>query len=235
MDLSTRIDQPEKMDDPSVTPRKMECALEELETINRYLGGWRTSIQGIKKLCPDEAGPIRILDVGSGGGDVADALLRGLRNHGYKPDVTGIDRSPDAVSYARSNYGGRSALTFRCQDVFDLSDENWDITHASLFLHHLSDDEIPNLLRKLYGSCRRGLVINDLHRHPLALQSIQFLTTLFSSSELVRHDAPLSVRRSFTRDELLKLAKGANLPDPDVEWHWAFRWLMTAEHPPSVE
>lgn len=226
-DLSRRIEREELMDDPLVSPDKFKRALKELNIINKYLGGWQTSISGIERLLPAPPADVTLLDAGTGGGDVAAELHRHLIEQGFTPTVVGVDRSPDAISYARSTYGSTDGLRFRQCDVHDLQEESWDIVHASLFLHHIPGDDIPSMLRKFHHLSERGVVINDLHRHPAALRSIQLLTTLLSSSKLVRHDAPLSVRRAFTQQELESFAEQAGLPAPRIRWRWAFRWLLT--------
>jgi hypothetical protein len=56
---------------------------------------------------------------------------------------------------------------------------------------------------------------------------IKWLTQLFSSSYLVKNDAPLSVSRGFTREDWTNLLKQANITTYSCEWKWAFRWLIT--------
>ena len=84
------------------------------------------------------------------------------------------------------------------------------------------------MLREMRRVSRRGVVVNDLHRHPLAWVAIRTLTRLCSRSGLIRHDAPLSVRRGFRRAELTSLARAAGVPC-EVQWRWAFRWVLTAD------
>jgi len=227
VDLSRRIEQDELRDDPSVSSVAFKQALYELEVINKYLGGWHTSVSGVERLLPQPPADVTLLDAGTGGGDVAAHIHHALTEKGYSPTVVGVDRSPDAISYARSTNGSTNGPRFRQCDVYDLEDYAWDIVHASLFLHHIPGDDSPSMLSRFYHLSERGVVINDLHRHPAALRSIQLLTTLLSSSKLVRHDAPLSVRRSFTRQDLESFAERAGLPAPRIDWCWAFRWLLT--------
>ncbi len=76
------------------------------------------------------------------------------------------------------------------------------------------------------SKARTGFFINDLHRHPLAYYSIRWLTGLFSRSYLVKNDAPLSVRRGFSRSELKSLLEAAGITNYSIRWRWAFRWLV---------
>ena len=71
-----------------------------------------------------------------------------------------------------------------------------------------------------------GFFINDLHRHTLAYYSIKTLTKVFSSSYLVRNDAPLSVARGFTKEELQRLCIEARINTALINWKWAFRFLV---------
>jgi hypothetical protein len=73
---------------------------------------------------------------------------------------------------------------------------------------------------------RLGIVINDLHRHPIAYHSIKILTRLFAKSPLIRHDAPLSVARGFSREELDKIMQKAGITSYTISWRWAWRWLV---------
>jgi len=74
------------------------------------------------------ATPARVLDAGSGRGDLALVL----RDRGY--DVTGIDIDPDAVEVATSA-GAPVALA----DIATYDDEPFDVVLFSLSLHHVAD------------------------------------------------------------------------------------------------
>ncbi|OYW74945.1 MAG: hypothetical protein B7Z27_08945, partial [Sphingobacteriia bacterium 32-37-4] len=73
-----------------------------------------------------------------------------------------------------------------------------------------------------------GHFINDLQRHYLAYHSIKLLTIAFSNSYLVKNDAPLSVLRGFSKEELESMFAEAGITRYDIQWKWAFRWLVCA-------
>jgi hypothetical protein len=60
----------------------------------------------------------------------------------------------------------------------------------------------------------------------LSYHYIRLLTSLFSKSYLVRHDAPLSVLRGFKKTELETLLEEAGISKYTIQWKWAFRWLV---------
>ena len=43
---------------------------------------------------------------------------------------------------------------------------------------------------------------------------------------MVRFDAPLSVRRAFTRAELEHIMAEAGITTYHLRWKWAFRWQL---------
>jgi SAM-dependent methyltransferase len=231
IDLKTRAREPELMDDPAVDPAELDLALEHLEAVNRWLNGYEPSIAGIRRLLPLGTTSFSLLDVGCGSGDTMRQIAAWARREKLEVRLTGIELSAQSAHRAAVACQAFPEITIRHQDIFNLPpDETFDITHCALVLHHFSDDaSAAALLQRMGQAARHGVVINDLHRHPLAYHSIKWLTRGLSTSRVLRNDAPLSVARAFTGEELLELASQAQLTDVDVKWHWAFRWLMTAQ------
>jgi len=95
-------------------------------------------------------------------------------------EVRRIDANPNIVEYARRN-GESSNITFECTNILskEFESKTFDIAIATLFFHHFSFEELVNILKKLHAQVRIGIVINDLHRHPLAYYSIKLLTRFF--------------------------------------------------------
>ncbi|MEK7858605.1 MAG: methyltransferase domain-containing protein [Elusimicrobiota bacterium] len=229
LDFGSRCAALELMDEPGLDPAELAETLGELAFVNRSLGGYASTLNGLARLVPPGRREFTVLDVGSGGGDTARRIVEWARGRGLTARVHGVDLSPEAVDCARRAHGGLPGLEFSTCDLFDLPvTRKYDVVHAALVLHHLPDEAAVKALAKMYEHCRLGLVINDLHRHPAAYLAIKGLTALLSKNRLIRHDAPLSVLRAFDRGELADLACRAGLPAAEVSWRWAFRWLMVA-------
>lgn len=238
-DFSQRSDAPELMDDLSITDARLHRALADLRLVNRFLGGTGLSVKRLLDaldvtdapavLHPER--PLRILDVGCGGGDLAAALVQWGHRSGRRVEVEGVDLNPETLACARTWLDARlgpdlsARVTLRTADAFALPypDQAFDAAHASLFLHHFPSEDVARLLREM-GRVARVVVVNDLHRHPLAYHAIRTLARL-SPSEMFRHDAPLSVLRGFRRDELHRAAREAGLAH-QLAWRWAFRWVL---------
>jgi hypothetical protein len=102
----------------------------------------------------------------------------------------------------------------------------FDIVVATLFMHHFTNEQLIRFFRSLKDQTKIGFVINDIHRHFLALHSIRLLTSIFSKSPMVKNDAPLSVRRAFTREDLVTILADAGITTYSLKWKWAFRWQL---------
>lgn len=203
------------MDDLSIRDERITRALDELKVINTFLFGYAASYYGLKKMFKGfgKQHPY-ILDVGSGGGSFPKKFNRFT--------ITSLDINPAACSYAYQLKGVEHIV---CGDAFRLpfADEVFDAVHCSLFMHHFTEEQITALVREFMRVSRRGVVINDPLRSYLSLWGITLLTRIFSRSDMVKHDAPLSVKRSLTKQELRLLLKSDGYQDVSVTHFPLFR------------
>ena len=89
------------------------------------------------------------------------------------------------------------------------ADTTFDAVICSLSFHHLTDAECAQVLREMWRTSRGCVLVNDLHRHPLAYAAIWVLARLFSHSVMVKHDGPASVSRAFRPADLQEIANRA--------------------------
>lgn len=226
-DFNSRNSIQEKMDSPDCAPHELFRILDEIHVINEWLGGYDVSIKGIKTLLPKHSETCKLLDVGCGGGELSHHILRWSQNKKILTRYIGIDYNKHMIEYAKNKNKGLNGAEFLCEDLFNMkTGSTFDIVHASLCLHHFHNHHAARALKRMYDMCVYGVVINDLHRHPLAYHSIKTLTAIGSRSEIFKHDAPASVLNAFKLVELYELAHLAGVPRPKITWHWAFRWLM---------
>jgi 2-polyprenyl-3-methyl-5-hydroxy-6-metoxy-1,4-benzoquinol methylase len=225
MDFSVRSDKPELLDGPRIPPVDIQRNLYELEIINRLLGGHAITLQGFFQLS-DNKNKIHVCEIGCGGGDNLKAIERKLTRKNSELSLTGVDINPACIGVAE-NLSWKSHTRFLVSDYKKINFElKPDIIFCSLFCHHFKEAELIEMFRWMHNNSQTGFFINDLHRHPLAYRSIRFLTSRFSRSYLVKHDAPLSVLRGFKRKELDELLQKAGITHYTIQWKWAFRWLV---------
>lgn len=228
-DLSQRSETIEIMDDLNCSGPVVDQALRELEFINKWLGGNAVTLSGLNKVLSNcSQRQLKIADLGCGGGDMLMLISDHLKNKGFKARLTGIDANPNIIAYAEKNTIAYPEINFKSTDILsaEFRKESFDIVFATLFFHHFTSNELIELFKHLNNTTRCGIVINDLHRHSLAYYSIKFLTKIFSKSTMVVNDAPLSVHRGFTREELEEILKGAGISSYSLKWKWAFRWQL---------
>jgi ubiquinone/menaquinone biosynthesis C-methylase UbiE len=201
---------PELMDDLSRPRGEFDEAYRDLARVNRWLGG----VRAIERFLP--AGNLLILDVAAGACDVGESISSPERR------VVVLDRNPEGLKLAKRS----SAVT---ADALEMPFPNgtFDIVMASLFFHHLSDEDCVRVLKSMWRIARRLVVVNDLHRHPIAYFSIRTLAA-FSRSVMFRHDAPVSVLRAFTAKELLAIARHAGIA-ARVHRSFPYRLVLVAD------
>src|SRR5437762_2905640 len=97
-----RVCEPEIMDQPGLALAHHQHALRSLERINTWSGSVRLFWPALRLLAHGQAPRlVRVLDVGSGGGDVLRALHRRARRSGLAMELEGCDRSAAAVAFAQ--------------------------------------------------------------------------------------------------------------------------------------
>lgn len=226
-DFKNRCEEKEIMDDLDCHGKVVGQTLKELDIINSLLGGNSVSRKGMMPLLGSTTENICIADVGCGGGDIMN-WLTGKKGFNHA-NFVGIDANPNIISIAKENLKDNKRLRFECMNIFsdEFHAQQFDIIHCSLFLHHFTNDELADIIQQLVSQARIGVVINDLHRHFLAYHSIKVLTQLFSKSEMVKNDAPLSVERGFIKKDWATILDKAKVSNYRITWKWAFRWLVT--------
>lgn len=224
VDFSSRSDELEIMDDLDCKGEVVNQTLRELDNINKWLGGNKISLSGLKSFSNGKSNAFHIADLGCGGGDIIQWLSKKKSFADFR--FTGIDANKNIIAYAEQKNGYSPSVRFQCIDVTSdlFHPSEYDILHCSLFLHHFNSETLSELLKTWTKKVKRGIVINDLQRHPLAYYSIKLLTKLFSRSAMVKYDAPLSVLRGFSRKEWQQILFNAGVTNYTIRWRWAFRW-----------
>ncbi|HEX7052188.1 MAG TPA: methyltransferase domain-containing protein [Longimicrobiales bacterium] len=225
----------ERMDAPDVAPDALEASLDDVAAVNRWLGGTRALLRRLPALLPP-AGPARILDAGTGSGDLPRAIVRWAHRHGHTIRVTAADRHAITARIARERSLAYPEITVEEADVRRLPhpDGAFDVALLSLTLHHLEEPDQIAALRELGRVATRGILVGELERNWSAYLGARLLAaTVWRHNPITRHDGPVSVLRAFTPGELLELAHRAGLPTPRVYRHPFFRLVLTAGASPS--
>ncbi len=238
MDFSRRSYQKEFLDEDHIPFEDIRLNMEELNTINTYLGGHRITLRGIQALLKNDhsngtnnslKAPLFICEIGCGGGDNLNAIDRWCTKKNIATKLLGIDIRKECIDHAIRQAKGRNFrwIVSDYKNV-DFGQKIPDIIFSSLFCHHFNESELVGMMQWMQRNSRKGFFINDLHRHRLAYYSIKTLSSIFSKSYLVKNDAPISVLRGFRKNEWQKILDEAGIYPYQIKWKWAFRWLISA-------
>ncbi|WKZ59517.1 MAG: methyltransferase domain-containing protein [Cyclobacteriaceae bacterium] len=238
--FAERSQAPEIMDDLQCSGEVVHQTLRELDFINHWLGGNQVTLKGLKSLIKNQNNikSFHLADLGCGSGEMLKLIYQQLKTHPIL-QLTGIDANPNIIAFAEKHCAGIPNLQLKTEDIFDpdFQRHSFDIVIATLFLHHFTHEQLVKIFQTLQAQTRIGIVVNDLHRHPLAYYSIKLLTRLFSRSAMVKYDAPLSVLRGFKKAEIEGILAEAGITRYTLSWRWAFRWqlvIYTGENGPPM-
>ncbi|HEV3344739.1 MAG TPA: methyltransferase domain-containing protein [Pirellulales bacterium] len=231
LDLSSRRREPEWMDEPALDRDLHVHALAALHRVNRLSGTAARLWRPIRRLASElPKSRLRVLDLASGGGDVAIALAITARRADVLLQIDGCDVSATAVAHAESRayHHGLDNVGFFVLDVLQADlPPTYDVVICSLFLHHLDEADAVRLLRQMAAATRRLVLVDDLRRtrfgYALAWLGCQLLTR----SPIVHTDGPRSVRAAFTLAEARQLAHRAGLDGCRIVAHWPQRFLLS--------
>lgn len=234
-DFSRRSAKEEMMDDFSLGHEIIDPIMEELEVVNKLLGGYHVFYNAFKKM--NISSGMTISDWGCGGGDSLRVIAIWARRQKLDIRLVGVDATASAIEYASRKSRGYPEITYILADVMsdELYPNQFDIVLSSLFTHHFSGENWIKLIQKMTVCASAYVIINDLHRHWFAYHSIGILTSVFSRSEMVKHDSKLSVLRSFRYKEIDQMLKKAGLDHYMIKWMWAFRWQVIIETRRSIK
>lgn len=205
----------ELLDGPLDDPAALVANLRDLARLNRVSGGIGLSRRAIATLAA--SGPATtLLDVGTGGADIPVALLAAAVRGGRRLAVTATDSRLEVLTAAREARPAIDRIAGLTLEIADgrglpYPDGGFDVAHTSLVIHHLEPDEVVAFLRELRRVALDGIVINDLVRGRLAWLGTWLAVHTLATGRYTRHDGPLSVRRAYSRSELLDLVDEAGL------------------------
>jgi SAM-dependent methyltransferase len=218
---------PELMDQPCSYEEFRDC-LRDLAEVNRVTQAYAPTLAFLSRIAErhEASQPLRILDVGSGGGDGLRTIAHWAHERSLAVELTGIDLNPYSARAARE-FGARdpsaplvAEINWLTADVFSYAPSAQpDVIVSALFTHHLSSPELVRFLRWSEQNARLGWFINDLHRSRQAAFFFRFLPIIFGWHHFVRHDGPVSLRRAFVPADWQNFLDQANIFGASIESH----------------
>ncbi len=203
-----RIDTPELLDAHDAPREHMERSLRDLRRFNSIYGGGRVYRRLLRRM-PGRS----ILDIATGTADSIETVS------GFR---VGMDFKIDHLLYMRKGSQVRRvvanalALPFR--------DASFDVVTSAHFFHHLTPDENRWMLREALRIARRGVIINDTRRHLVPYLFVRLLGALRLVGPITRNDAPASILRGYTIEEVREIADGVGAARYEIVRAWPYRF-----------
>jgi ubiquinone/menaquinone biosynthesis C-methylase UbiE len=220
------------MDEKGADAEEIRRSLAFIERVNRWLGYARATVSHLERFSKGwkSGEQIRVLDLATGSGDIPRAMLKWADHKRFKMEVVGVDRQRPTIEVARS-WNSDPRLKLVQADVFDLPFDagSFDYVTANMFFHHLSDEEVVEVMRSMARISRRGVIIADLLRHYRAYGWVWLLT--LPSGPMVKHDGRVSVMQAFRKPEILRLADRAGLNFVQYYRHFGHRFVLAGRKP----
>ncbi len=204
VDLSQRADPEELlelMDGPCSYIELREC-LRDIAKVNRLMWAYRPTLEWLGGVVDSTAlsGSLRVLDVGCGYGDMLRRIEAWAKRRGAAVELIGVDLNADAVRAAREATPVGSRIEWIAGDAYSCAVEA-DVVISSLLTHHLAEAEIVRFLAWMERTARVGWFVNDLHRQAVPYYVFRAVGRAAGWHPFVRHDGPVSIRRSFVPED----------------------------------
>lgn len=226
----------EVMDSPDCDAGRLRNTYLYFRYVNAVLSGWRlTYLRDIRPtLSPDRLSTL--LDIGTGGGDVARSLSRWAKRDRLRLSITAID--PDARAHEfTASQPTMPDLTFRTELSSDLvaRGERFDFVISNHVLHHLTAVELGALMVDSERLCLQQVLHSDIERSRWGYVGFGLGTWPLFRDSFIREDGLTSIRRSYTATELragLQDLKDAGLASGwDVTRELPSRLMLRWRHP----
>jgi SAM-dependent methyltransferase len=107
------------MDEPCSHEDFRGC-LVDMARVSRYWLGYRPTLCWLEQFKPTRNRPLRVVDVGCGGGDMLRRIESWARSRHLPVRLTGVDITPYAERTARELSPAGSAIEWRAGDLFSV-------------------------------------------------------------------------------------------------------------------
>ena len=208
---------PELLDDDLGTPDEIAASLRDLQRINEWFGGTRTTTRLLRRIArTSDCHSLSVLELGSGNGHVPVTAQRQLATEGVALRLTLLDR---VASHLPKN--GTPAVVAEALQL-PFRNDSFDIAACNLVAHHFDPEALGRFASEALRVARIAVLINDVIRSRLHLALTYAGLPLFRS-RLTWHDAPASVRRAYTLGEMQKILSRTGAHRVESSTHYLYR------------
>ncbi len=215
----------ELLDDPQADPAAVAKSLRNIARANRWFGGAAAVKFGLSRTVGHvrPGSTLSLLDLGTGLGDLPGTAIRWAAARGIRLLPIGIELNRIAARLARDS---GLPTTLACAGAPPIRDKSVDVVLVSQVAHHLTGASIVHLLRTCDRLARRAVIVADLRRDRLAAPAFWCGARLLGFDAVTVADGVTSIRRGFSKQELLSLMARAGIAG-NVHQRLGFRLVAT--------
>jgi len=206
-----RIDTPELLDEHDAPREDMERSLRDLRRFNSIYGGARVYRRLLRRMA--QHSPLSILDVATGTADVLES------RSGFR---VGVDFKIDHLLYMRQGTQVKRVVANAL--LLPFRSNAFEVVTSAHFFHHLTPEQNAEMLREALRVARRGVIVNDTRRHYVPYLFVRLLSALRLVGRITRNDAPASILRGYTIEEVRSIAANINATRAQVVRAWPYRF-----------
>jgi 2-polyprenyl-3-methyl-5-hydroxy-6-metoxy-1,4-benzoquinol methylase len=216
INFAERVWLEEYLDGPCSYEELRDC-LRDLSRVNRIVFAHRPILEWLERVADSHgktgpSGPLRIVDVGCGYGDMLRRIEHWAECRGLAVELIGVDINANAVRAAREATPAASRIQFIQADVTScLAATEADLVTSCGVMHHLTEAEIVRMLQWMEETSRVGWFICDLHRQPVPYHVFNVMIRLGRWHRFIRPDGLRSIRRSFLAEDWQRMCAASGL------------------------
>jgi SAM-dependent methyltransferase len=200
-------------------PLDLHSSLTDPSAWNRYQRGMRAlasiSADEVAKRLPIPAGAMSMLDIGGSHGYYSVCACR--RHNGLRATILDLPQAIEHAAPILAREGMGERVSHRAGNALtdDLGDDAWDVVFMSQLVHHFTDEQNRDLMRRIARALRPGgvCVLLDVLRPALPEGSggVGAVLDLYFAATSRSGTWPLATMQSWQRDAGLAVEKPVHL------------------------
>lgn len=209
-------DEGEYLESPNVSFHERITIVGELARANERSGFIKGMIREFESLLGDLNDwrclnrPLRLLDIGPGGGALLKALHVWAGEHNLPVELYGVDIDSEFAEYIQKKLNAES-IPVRIfhgdgADLRRFSENSFDFVFSSHVIHHIRDrQEVSQCFNEIFHMARYGWLIVDLDKRLIGPVFMKIACTINRCSKVLTQDGIKSARRAYSALEINRL------------------------------
>ena len=228
----SRGPRPELMDQSSLSAADTERALLDLQRVNRWAFGIGPAVRTLRSLIARAPRRQRLLDLGTGTGQVPSAVARSVRRRGILLQVVGTDRKLNHLLVGRRQ-GFAQLRVVADADQLPFRDGSVDWTMSNLLFHHFGPADNRRILSEMWRVARRGAVVVDLRSSRTSSLLVGLLLRVLRVDYVARYDGRVSVEEAWGLQEVREFAGEQQTVELRRRFPFRFSLVLKAHSSPG--